>query len=224
MVLLLLHESTITMQQKHYDLATLLELPRRYRGTLLNYVSGFKSANLIGTKSEDGQANLAIFNSVVHIGANPPYLGFILRPTTVERHTYNNIQSTRFYTINAIGESFYSKAHQTSAKYAANQSEFDAVGLTAVYKNDFYAPYIAESPVQMGMQLEEVHPIACNGTYLVVGKLLHLYLPKDSVADDGHFDLSEQNVVTIGGLDTYYRTQKLEQLPYAKAPKSTLDQ
>ncbi|MEM1328180.1 MAG: flavin reductase family protein [Bacteroidota bacterium] len=208
------------MQQKHYDLAEIVELPRRFRGTLLNYMSGFKSANLIGTKSEDGQTNLAIFNSVVHIGANPPYLGFILRPTTVDRHTYDNIQATQYYTINAIGESFYQKAHQTSAKYPTDQSEFDAVGLNTIYKDDFHAPYVAESPVQMGMQLEEVHSIECNGTHLVIGKMLHLYLPDNSIAEDGHFDLSKHGVMSIGGLDTYYRTEKVAQLSYAKAPKS----
>ena len=59
----------------------LMQLPGRYRGMLLNKISGLKPANLIGTKSKSGQTNLAVFNSVVHIGANPPYLGFILRPT-----------------------------------------------------------------------------------------------------------------------------------------------
>jgi len=80
----------------------LMQLPSRYRGVLLNKVSGLKSANLIGTKSKEGQTNLAVFNSVVHIGANPPYLGFILRPTTVERHTYENIKETGVYTFNQI--------------------------------------------------------------------------------------------------------------------------
>lgn len=204
------------MSQLHYDLAAIQNLPRRYRGTLLNYLSGFKTANLIGTKNSEGVSNLAIFNSVVHIGANPPYLGFILRPTTVERHTFNNIEATGFYTINAVTKAIYEKAHQTSAKYQADQSEFETVGLKSIHKDDFFAPYVAESPIQWGLQLEEVHPIKCNGTYLVIGKVLQLYLPKDSVEDDGHFDLSQHNIVSIGGLDTYYTSEKLAQLPYAK--------
>ena len=76
----------------------LMALPNRYKGVLLNKVSGVKPGNLIGTRSESGINNLAVFNSVVHIGANPPYLGFILRPTTVERHTYENIKETGYYT------------------------------------------------------------------------------------------------------------------------------
>lgn len=77
---------------KAFTFDEIMRLPSRYRANLINKVSGFKPANLIGTKSKSGQTNLAVFNSVVHIGANPPYLGFILRPTTVERHTYENIK------------------------------------------------------------------------------------------------------------------------------------
>ncbi|MEM0994325.1 MAG: flavin reductase [Bacteroidota bacterium] len=201
---------------KHYTLADIMNLERRFRGKLLNCMSGVKSANLIGTKSTFGSLNLAVFNSVHHIGANPPYLGFILRPTTVPRHTFQNIQDTQYYTINAITTSMYASAHQTSAKYAADRSEFEAVGLTPVFRDDFHAPYVAGSPIQIGLQLEETHLIRCNDTIQVIGKILQLYLPENSVAEDGSFDLSAQEVVGIGGLDTYYQVQRLEQLKYAK--------
>ena len=132
----------------------LMQLPSRYRGRLLNKISGLKPANLIGTKSKNGQPNLAIFNSVVHIGANPPYLGFILRPTTVERHTYENIKETGLYTINQISAQIHKKAHQTSAKYERGVSEFASVGLTEWYQQDFNAPYVAESHIKIGLQVE----------------------------------------------------------------------
>ncbi|MCJ8275234.1 MAG: flavin reductase family protein, partial [Bdellovibrionales bacterium] len=47
---------------------------------LVNSLSGFKSANLVGTQSKDGQTNLAMFSSFFHLGANPPLMGFVLRP------------------------------------------------------------------------------------------------------------------------------------------------
>lgn len=64
------------------------QLNSRIRGRLINSATGYKSANLIATKSKEGQPNVAVFSSVVHIGAHPPILGFVLRPTTVPRHTY----------------------------------------------------------------------------------------------------------------------------------------
>ncbi len=202
----------------HLNLEDVLAMPDRKRATLMNYLSGFKSANLIGTTDGQHRHNLAIFNSVVHIGANPPYLGFILRPTTVERHTYDNIKTTGYYTINHIHENFYAKAHQTSAKYPKETSEFDAVGLTPEIKGNFFAPYVQESPIKLGLQFQEEIIVPCNGTILMVGKVLEVWLPAQSVAEDGHLNLSAHGVIAISGLDTYHSTAKLAQLPYAKRP------
>jgi len=194
----------------------IMQWPSRYRGTLLNKVSGLKSANLIGTKSKEGSTNLAIFNSVVHIGANPPYLGFVLRPTTVERHTYENIRDTGVYTINQITTQIHQQAHQTSAKYKKNSSEFKAVGLSELYHNDFYAPFVAESAIKIGLQFEEEHYVKCNDTRVVIGKVEYLMLPDHSIEDDGHLALDQWDSVAIGGLDSYYSIEKLGRYPYAK--------
>lgn len=194
----------------------LMQLPSRYRGVLLNKVSGLKPANLIGTKSKDGQTNLAVFNSVVHIGANPPYLGFVLRPTTVERHTYENIKETGVYTINQITTEIHQQAHQTSAKYERNLSEFEAVGLTEYYHEDFQAPFVGESHIKIGLQFEEEHYVKCNDTRLVIGKVQHLLLPKGIIEDDGHIALEKLHSVVIGGLDSYYSIVQLGRYAYAQ--------
>jgi flavin reductase (DIM6/NTAB) family NADH-FMN oxidoreductase RutF len=57
------------------------------RLNLINSCTGYKSANLIATKSEDGAVNVAIFSSITHLGSNPALIGFIVRPTTVPRNT-----------------------------------------------------------------------------------------------------------------------------------------
>lgn len=199
-----------------FSFEDLMQLPSRYRGVLLNKISGLKPANLIGTKSVKGQTNLAVFNSVVHIGANPPYLGFILRPTTVERHTYENIKETRVYTINQITTQIHQKAHQTSAKYERDNSEFDAVGLTEYFHQDFHAPFVMESHIKIGLRFEEEQYIKCNDTRLVIGKVEHLLLPDDMIEKDGNISLEQLDSVTIGGLDSYFSIEKLGRYAYAK--------
>ncbi|MCK7516855.1 MAG: flavin reductase family protein [Ignavibacteriales bacterium] len=72
----------------------ILQFEKLYRTNLFNSLSGFKSANLIGTISKEGKTNLAIFSSVIHVGANPPLMGLLMRPVSVERHTYHNIKET----------------------------------------------------------------------------------------------------------------------------------
>ena len=108
-----------------------LGMERLVRMRLINTISGMKSANLVGTVDQSGHANLALFNSVVHIGANPPYIGMIFRPLTVRRDTYNNIKATGVYTINHVHAGIRERAHQTSASFPAGVSEFEACGLTA---------------------------------------------------------------------------------------------
>ncbi|WKK74611.2 flavin reductase [Marivirga salinae] len=200
----------------HIDLESIEKMDSRYRANLFNTISGFKSANLIGTVNKSGNTNLAIFNSVVHIGANPPYLGFILRPTTVERHTYENLKETGYYTLNHVHESFIGKAHQTSAKYERNVSEFQACGFKEEYLNEFSAPFVKESKIKLGLQFEEEHLIKANDTILVVGKVIHAFLDEKLISADGSVDLSEAGTVTISGLYEYLRPVKLKKLEYAK--------
>ena len=46
------------------------KLERYYRANLINSVTGYKPANLIGTINDEGITNVAIFSSVVHLGSN----------------------------------------------------------------------------------------------------------------------------------------------------------
>ncbi len=196
--------------------ADILNMETRYRSAFINTLSGFKSANLIATIDEQGQTNCAVFNSVVHIGAHPPLLGFICRPDSVDRHTLENIQTTGVYTINHIHESIYLQAHQTSARYPKHQSEFDATGLHPEYLNGFKAPFVKESAVKMAMQLKSILPIAINGTLLVIGEIQSVSLPEDCMQTDGSVDIEKASTVAISGLDSYYKTQRLAKLSYAK--------
>jgi len=201
---------------KTFSFEDIMDLPSRFRANLINKVSGYKPANLIGTKSKSGQTNLAVFNSVMHIGANPPYLGFILRPTTVERHTYENIKKTGFYTINQITTAIHEKAHQTSAKFKREVSEFDAVGLTEFYHKDFHAPFVAESHIKIGLSFQEEQLIKCNDTRLIIGKIEHLMLPETAILEDGDVALEELDTAAVAGLYNYYKPEHLAKYGYVK--------
>ena len=199
--------------ETHFDLQALEAMEGRTRATLINKITGYKTANLIGTRSGIGVENLALFNSVVHIGANPPYLGFILRPTTVPRHSYDNILETGCYTINQVTSDIHKKAHCTSGKFPSGTSEFEACRLTPVYHGGFKAPFVAESAIKIGLAFKEEH-LLCNGTRLIVGRISHLYLPDGAVASDGDIALEKLDTVAIGGLDTYYMGKKLGRYGY----------
>ena len=73
---------------------------KQERVHFINSLGGFKSVSLVGTSDEKGNSNLAIFSSFFHIGANPPLIGMIFRPSPPERDTLKNIIETGFYSIN----------------------------------------------------------------------------------------------------------------------------
>ncbi|CAA0157622.1 flavin reductase family protein [Tenacibaculum maritimum] len=191
-------------------------LEHLYKINFVNSLSGFKSANLIATKSVKEVTNVAVFSSVVHYGSAPPILGFVLRPTTVRRNTYDNIKETEFYTINHITESMIHEAHHTSAKYPSEISEFDKTALTEVYKNDFHAPFVKESSVQIAMKYVEEYPIKINNTLLILGEIVAVYVDEVLVEKDGFINLSKNETVAINGLDAYVTPANSKRLPYQR--------
>ncbi|MCF8254564.1 MAG: flavin reductase [Bacteroidia bacterium] len=186
------------------------------RTNLINGLSGYKSAHLIGTQDKHGASNLAIFSSVVHIGANPPLMGFIQRPIEVERHTYENIKETGYYTINHVPLEYYKAAHQTSARFNKEQSEFDACGFTPFYSPKHLAPYVGESPIKIGLELKEEIKITSNNTILIVGEIKELFLDPSFILENGMIDLGLARTILVHGLETYYKAEKIGALPYAK--------
>lgn len=194
----------------------ILALEKHYRTNLVNSLTGFKSANLIGTISKEGKTNLAIFSSVIHVGANPPAIGFLMRPVSVERHTYTNIKETNYFTINHINKNIFKKAHQTSARYDKDISEFDECGLIPEYSNTIKAPYVRESKIKIGCRFVEEHEIKFNGTIFIVGEILEVILPDDIVGEDGFVDIEKAETVAIIGLDSYHETKRIARLSDAK--------
>lgn len=200
---------------RHITAADLQSFDKLFRLNLVNALPGYKPANLIGTASPEGLTNVAIFSSVIHLGSAPAVLGIVTRPTTVPRHTYQNIKATGCYTINHVHAAFVGQAHYTSADFPEGESEFDACGFTPVFRDGFPAPYVAESQISIGLRLHEELPIH-NGTVLLVGTVEHVYLPGPVLLADGTLDLRAVEDVCISGLDTYYRAEPVGAYAYAR--------
>jgi flavin reductase (DIM6/NTAB) family NADH-FMN oxidoreductase RutF len=192
------------------------QLEQRYRTSFINSLAGFRQAVLVGTKSVTGNTNLAIFNSLIHLGANPALFGLISRPDAVQRDTLQNILDTKEYTLNFVKSSEYKKAHQTSARYDKGISEFEKVGFVPLYHDGIIAPFVEDAVVKIGMKLEDSIPIQINGTVLIIGSIIQVDLNDDIVGKDGFVNLSGADVLISQGLDAYYTSNHIDRLPYAK--------
>ena len=196
-----------------FSLDDILQMEKQPRTNLINSLPGIRAANLIGTCNRAGETNLAIFNSVIHIGANPPYMGFVMRPVSVPRGTYQNIKEFGYFTINQVNKSIYKQAHQTSARY--DVSEFDATGLTPEFTSTLKAPYVKESKVKIGLRFVEEQHIKVNGTILMIGEIIEVILEENYLNESNIIQLQQSEAIGVNGLETYYKLEKIAELPYA---------
>ena len=175
------------------------------RALLINSLPGYKSAMLVGTSDTAGQTNLAIVSSHFHLGSRPPLLAMILRPSSgrSERHTLHNLLETQCWTLNGFSLDHAAQAHQTSAAYPKDQSEFDACGFESEWLAEFNAPFIKGSPLRVGCLLREHHPLEINGTHMIIGEVQHLHYPATAQRSDGGLSLDAMGLVAVAGLDTY---------------------
>lgn len=201
---------------KHYTAEEIKEMDKLFRLNLVNSCTGYKSANLIATRSEKTGVNVAVFSSITHLGSDPALLGFVTRPVSSPRNTYNNIKENHFFTVNHIQENMIQSAHQTAAKYPEDISEFKKTGLEEEFLDEFYAPYVKQSSIKLGCKYLNEYELKENGTILVVARIEHIYFEEGIQAPDGWLRLDDAGTVVIDGLDGYSLPSLLDRFHYAR--------
>ncbi len=196
--------------------ADIEQMDSRYRAAFANSLTGYKSANLVGSRSPDGQDNLAIMSSAVHLGSHPPLIALVIRPDSVERHSLRNILATEHYTLNHVSADFVDAAHQTAARYPEDMSEFDATGLQPEWIDEFPVPFVKAASLKLGLRLREHHHLAINDTNLVIGEVEIAIVPESAIREDGSLRFAQLDSLALSGLDSYYRTEPVARMAYAK--------
>jgi flavin reductase (DIM6/NTAB) family NADH-FMN oxidoreductase RutF len=204
------------------DKQALQSLDKHQRVALVNSLPGFKPVVLVGTVNEDNRTNLCVINSCFHVGADPALMGMIIRPAPedTERHTLENLLATKTYSVNAVTRDMAQRAHHTSARFGRDQSEFDACGFNEYWHENFTAPFVAKSPLQIGLTLAEHLPLTVNGTHLIIGSIEQIHVSDRARRDDGTLDLQGVDIVAGVGLDAYHSVGTGQRFTYAKPDRS----
>ncbi|HAP68220.1 MAG TPA: hypothetical protein DCR04_00610 [Flavobacteriales bacterium] len=189
----------------------------KYRSNFIKAVSGYKGVHLIGTKEKDGTSHLAICSSVVHISSEPARIGFIIKPFTTDGDTYAAILETGFYTLNHVHKSFLERAHATSVKLAAGESEFDSCNLKKEYVKEFQAPFVAESNIKIGLKLIADVKLVESDCHLIIGEVEFADAKEDCIEEDGRLDLEKAHDIYSADLNQYASAKKFVNLPDAIA-------
>lgn len=205
------------MNINHYTKLEIEKFEKVWNINFINSITGFKSANLIATRSSNSIDNLAIFSSVVHLGSNPPLIGFTLRPQD-ERitDTYRNISDNSFYTINSVGKNFFNTSHNTSKKFSKNISEFEELCIDKFEVDGFNAPFVKDSQIKIGLKKVDEY-ILLNKCILIVGTVEHIIIDDNIIEKDGNINFDESDIVCISGINSYLKPKLLQKLKYVKS-------
>ncbi|PJJ10728.1 flavin reductase (DIM6/NTAB) family NADH-FMN oxidoreductase RutF [Flavobacterium sp. 1] len=195
---------------------TISQMDKIEKLNLINSCTGFKSANLIATKSIEGNTNVAIFSSVTHLGNSPSLIGIIVRPTTTPRDTYKNIMETGYFTVNHITVDMITDAHHTSANYESGISEFDKTNLEEEYKEGISIPFVKGSPVQLYCKFVNEYNIKENGTIHIIASIESIFYDEALEHKDGWLQLDKGNVVALNGTDGYFLPKLIDRFQQAQ--------
>lgn len=201
---------------KTIQLDDILSWEREYRRAFVNTLSGIKAAFLLGTQDENGRNNLALFTSVVHLGAAPPLLGVVLRPAEAQQDTRRIIQKHTHFTLNAVPVDLIEAAHQCSARYPHDQTEFNACKLTAWHSPSHRAPYVGESPLKIGLRAVDLMDVKANGTRMVVAAVMEIHLEEKLLGVDGQILPSEAELCGVVGLQAWHTHKPEKNITFAQ--------
>lgn len=194
----------------------ILSWEREYRRAFVNTLSGIKAAFLLATQDQNGRNNLALFTSVVHLGAAPPLLGVVLRPAQSRQDTRRIIQPGTPFSLNAVSLNQMEAAHQCSAHYPADQSEFDACRLTPWFSATHRAPFVKESPLKIGLTAVDLMDVKANGTRFVVASVTEVHLEEKLLGPDGQIRPHDAQLCGVVGLNAWHSHQPEKNIPFAR--------
>jgi len=88
--------------------------------------------------------------------------------------------------------------------------------LTPAFINNFKAPFVEESNIQLAIEFKERINLAINNTIMIIGEIKEMHFPTNCLQADGYLDIEKAGSIACTGLDSYHFTNRLERLPYAK--------
>jgi flavin reductase (DIM6/NTAB) family NADH-FMN oxidoreductase RutF len=142
----------------------------------------------ISTISTEGIGNLAPFSFFNGVSSQPPAIMVAItrKKGGEKKDTLRNIEATREFVINSVGQWMVGPMNQCSAEYPYGVDEMKKVGLTPLPSVSVKAPRVRESAIQMECQLYktlEVGDGSEGSSTIVVGTISVLHVDARAYVD-----------------------------------------
>ena len=141
----------------------------------------------VSSRSADGVDNLAPFSFFSVSSTNPPIVQF----TTVGgfKNSSDNARATGQFVINITTESMIDLVNATSAGFAEDVNEFEAVGVASEPAAVVDCLRVRDSPVSIECVLHQI--IEVGNSQVVMGRVVAVSVATSVAAADGHPDFAK---------------------------------
>ena len=157
----------------------------------------------ISTLNPVGKINLAPYSFFNMISGHPPWLMFSSAP---KKNSQTNAELTGEFTFSLATWNLREVMNASSAEFAPDVSEPEAVGIEMAPSKNVKPPRVASSPVSIECKYNKtVDLIGSDGkqnrSHLVIGEVVGIYID-DAVIVDGMLDvLKMQPIARMGYMD-----------------------
>lgn len=151
----------------------------------------------VSTVDGEGRTNLAPFSFFTAVCSHPPTVLFcpVTPADQKTKDTLHNIRTMKEFVVNIVTDDNVHAMNQTSANYAPDVSEFDAVGLTPLPSIKVRPPRVAQSPIHLECVLNQIVNIggdAVGSGHVVIGQIVQAHVDENAYdAADGSIDTAK---------------------------------
>ena len=190
----------------------------RYRWMVASIVP--RPIAFVSSISPNGITNLAPFSFFNGVCSDPPVITIaVTHHRGHEKDTLRNIEATKEFVVNIVGEDIAEKMVQCSGEYPYETSEFEIAGFTPVPSDRVAPPRVAECHIAMECTLLQVVRVGDPATGVVLGKIELLHAD-DEILTDGTPDPEKLRPFARLGADLYSSLGELRRIPRPVVPKS----
>ena len=157
----------------------------------------------IGTKSKEGQANLAPYSFFNAISAKP---NMVMFSSFGYKDTVSNIQATGVFSCSIVSYALRDRMNESSAPVGPDVNEFALAGLTEAPCQFIDVSYVAEAPAALECRLVDVVNLnQYDGIFsdyaMVLGEVVGVHI-KDEMLVDGMVDATKLHQLSrLGYMD-----------------------
>ena len=155
----------------------------------------------VTTRLEDGRVNLAPFSCYTFVSSDPPMVAISIgrRPDGAPKDTTRNARRTGELVVNIVSEDLVEPMHRSSAEFAADMSEAEALGIALAPSATMATPRVAAAPIALECKLHDILSFGRRETNLVVGEVVRFRFA-DGLYRDGKVDgVALRPLARLGG-------------------------